>query len=423
MDRHHSLDRQLHVANQRGEHMKIILGVCGGIAAYKAAELLREFQRRGATVQVVMTANAERFVTPLTFAALSGSQVMTSLWQPASTDDGQNFNIEHIQVTQDADVLVVAPATANMLVKMAHGFADDFLSATALAGTIPIVVAPAMNRHMWDHPATQANVEMLRQRGVQVVAPESGELACGMVGAGRLAEPDVIADRVFSVVKRAKDLIGETILITAGGTREPIDPIRFIGNRSSGKMGVALAETALERGAKVIFVGAFMTASVPSQCESIQVATAEEMESVVLARLPDASIVIMAAAVSDYRVVCPAPEKLKKKESLTLKLEANRDILRQVVEQRSAGTIVIGFAAETENVLDEGRRKLRTKGADLIVANDVSHSDSGFEADVNEGILISQDGEQVVPRTSKREMADQILTWARAAIHLRHSRT
>jgi len=398
--------------------MKVILGVCGGIAAYKAAELLREMQRRGATVQVVMTANAERFITPLTFAALSGSQVMTSLWQPlhseSSTDGSEGFEIEHIQVTQDADVLVVAPATANMLAKMAHGFADDLLSAISLAATIPIVVAPAMNRHMWDHPATQANVEMLRRRGVQVVSPDSGELACGMVGAGRLAAPCAIVDRVFAVAERTKDLAGETILITAGGTREPIDPVRFIGNRSSGKMGVALAEAALQRGAKVILVGASMSVPAPPQCESICVTTAEEMECAVLNRLPEASIVIMAAAVSDYRVVCAAPEKLKKKDSLTLELQPTRDILRQVVEQRRAGTIVIGFAAETENVLEEGRRKLRAKGADLIVANDVSRADSGFESDENEGILISHDDEQTVPHGSKRAMADRILDWARA---------
>jgi len=395
--------------------MKIVLGVCGGIAAYKAAELLREFQRRGATVQVAMTANAERFVTPLTFAALSGSQVMTSLWQPGSTDDEQSFDIEHIQVTQDADVLVVAPVTANMLAKMAHGFADDFLSATALAATIPIVVAPAMNRHMWEHPATQANVETLRQRGIQVVAPESGELACGMVGAGRLAEPNVIADCVFAILKPTKDLVDETILITAGGTREPIDPVRFIGNRSSGKMGVALAEAALDRGAKVILVGASMAVPAPQRCELIRVITGEEMETVVLKRLPEASVVIMAAAVSDYRVMHPAPEKLKKKDSLTLKLEAARDILCQVVEQRREGTIVIGFAAETENLVEEGRRKLHAKGADLIVANDVSRTNSGFEADVNEGVLISHDAEEIVPHGSKREMADRILDWTRLA--------
>ncbi|WP_047498196.1 bifunctional phosphopantothenoylcysteine decarboxylase/phosphopantothenate--cysteine ligase CoaBC [Terriglobus sp. TAA 43] len=399
--------------------MKIILGVCGGIAAYKAAELLREFQRRGAIVQVVMTANAERFVTPLTFAALSGSQVMTSLWQPVSTDSEQSFDIEHIQVTQDADVLVVAPATANMLAKMAHGFADDVLSATALAATIPIVVAPAMNLHMWEHPATQENLEILRQRGVRVVSPESGELACGMVGAGRLADPSVIADHVFATAKHAQDLVGETILITAGGTREPIDPVRFIGNRSSGKMGVALVEAALERGAKVILVGASLAVPAPAQCESIRVTTAGEMETVVLERLPEASMVIMAAAVSDYRLMHPASEKLKKKSSLTLELEPTRDILRQVAEQRRAGTIVIGFAAETENVLEEGRRKLRAKGVDLIVANDVSRAGSGFEADMNEGILISHDEEQVMPRSSKRELADRILTWARSAIRAR----
>lgn len=402
--------------------MKIILGVCGGIAAYKSAELLRELQRRNAIVQVIMTANAERFITPLTFAALSGSPVMTSLWQSASSNDGQNVDIEHIQVTQGADALVVAPATANMLAKMAHGFADDFLSATVLAATIPIIVAPAMNRHMWDHPATQANLETLQQRGVHIVSPESGELACGMVGAGRLAEPHAIADSIFAVAGRTKDLVGETVLITAGGTRESIDPVRFIGNRSSGKMGVALAEAAFERGAKVILVGASLAVTAPPRCEFIQVTTTEEMESVVLDRLPEASMVIMSAAVADYRVVHPATEKLKKKSSLTLNLEPTRDILRQVVEQRRAGTIVIGFAAETQNVREEGRRKLLTKGADLIVANDVSRIDSGFESDFNAGILISQGDEQVLPRASKREMADQILNRALSIASFRGSR-
>jgi phosphopantothenoylcysteine decarboxylase/phosphopantothenate--cysteine ligase len=391
--------------------MKILLGVCGGIAAYKAAELTREFQRRSASVQVIMTASAERFITPLTFAALSGKQVMTSLWQPDtnSSMSGNDFEIEHIRVTQDADVLVIAPATANMIAKMAHGFADDLLSAVCIASTLPAVIAPAMNRNMWGHPATRENMTTLQRRGVQVVSPGNGELACGMVGEGRLAEPIQIADRVFEFMQRKSDLAGQTILITAGGTREPLDPVRFLGNRSSGKMGVALAEAALARGAKVTLIGASVTVPVPSPCEFISVSTASEMQEAVLAHLSTASIVIMAAAVSDYQLESPAAEKLKKKATLTIDLVRTPDILRQVVQQRQLGTVVVGFAAETSNLIEEGRRKLHEKGVDLIVANDVSRSDSGFGADVNAGILISSSGEEQVPLCLKREMADRIL--------------
>jgi phosphopantothenoylcysteine decarboxylase/phosphopantothenate--cysteine ligase len=393
--------------------VKVLLGVCGGIAAYKAAELTRQFRKRGATVQVIMTANAERFVAPLTFAALSGNQVMTSLWQPVNGDSAEgntrDFEIEHIQVTQDADVLVIAPTTANFIATLAHGFADDLLSSVCLAATIPMVIAPAMNSNMWSHPATQANLETLRRRAVEIVAPGNGELACGVVGEGRLAEPTDIADRVFAIAQRKVDLAGETILITAGGTREPIDAVRYIGNRSSGKMGFALAEAALRRGAKVILVSASTTAPVPAGCEHLRVTTAAEMERVVLTALPRASIVIMAAAVSDYRVISPSVRKLKKTSSLTLELTQTPDILRQVVQARAPGTLVIGFAAETENVLEEGRRKLLEKGVDMIVANDVSRPDSGFESDDNAGAILWDEGEITLNRTSKQVMAERIL--------------
>lgn len=393
--------------------MKVLLGVCGGIAAYKAAELTREFHRQGATVQIIMTASAERFVAPLTFAALSGNQVMTSLWKPVnsefSTGQPGHFDIEHIQVLQDADVLVIAPATADFIATMAHGFANDLLSCVCLAATIPVVIAPAMNVNMWSHPATQANLELLRQRKVEIVAPGSGELACGMVGDGRLAEPVDIANYVMRLMQRTTDLNGETILITAGGTREPIDAVRFIGNRSSGKMGFALAEAAVERGARVILVFASVAVPVPAGCEQVHVTTAAEMEQAVLVALPQASAVIMAAAVSDYHVATPAQQKLKKVESFTLHLNQTPDILRQVVQKKNPDTRVVGFAAETEHLLEEGRRKLRDKGVDILVANDVSQPGSGFESDENAAVLLTATEEVVLQHMPKREMAHRIL--------------
>jgi phosphopantothenoylcysteine decarboxylase / phosphopantothenate---cysteine ligase len=393
--------------------MKVLLGVCGGVAAYKAGELTRELQRRGAQVQVVMTAGAERFVTPLTFAALSGQQVLSSLWQPSTsesaTGDSSEFDIEHIRVAQEMDAIVIAPATANSIAKMAHGLADDLLSTICLATTVPVLIAPAMNVNMWRHPATQKNIETLRARGVRVIAPSDGYLACGMVGEGRLADPVEIADAVYAATGQARNLRGETILITAGGTREPIDSVRFIGNRSSGKMGIALAEAALARGAEVILITAATAGTSSSTWQQIQVNTAAEMQKAVLTELPRASVVIMAAAVSDYRIAHPAEQKQKKTETLTLELTQNEDILRQIVLKRRPNTLVVGFAAETERVLEEGRRKLREKGVDAIVANDVSQPDSGFDSDQNAGVLLTHDEEITLPLSSKREMANRIL--------------
>ncbi len=396
--------------------MRILLGVTGGIAAYKSAELTRELQRRGAEVQVVMTAGAEKFVTPLTFAALSGRQVLTSLWEPvvdeAASVDAEKFDMEHIRVTQEIDAVVIAPATANTIAKLAHGMANDLLSTICLVTTAPLLIAPAMNVNMWRHAATQANVATLRGRGVRVIEPGAGYLACGMVGEGRLAEVVEIADAAFWAVKEADrkrdDLAGEVFLITAGGTREPIDPVRFLGNRSSGKMGVALAQAALARGAKVVLV---TTAGVDAtlRCEQMMVGTAAEMQRAVMKRLPEATVVVMAAAVADYRVKEVALQKLKKQDSMVLELERNEDILRQVVAEQMPGTVVIGFAAETERVLEEGRRKLREKGVDAIVANDVSRADSGFEVDRNAGTLLMRDAEVDLPTSSKREMVERIL--------------
>jgi phosphopantothenoylcysteine decarboxylase/phosphopantothenate--cysteine ligase len=363
-----------------------------------------------------MTAGAERFVTPLTFASLSGRQVLTSIWQPTIDEraggDAGTFDIEHIRAAQDIDVFVIAPATANVIAKFAHGLADDLLTTMYLATTAPIVLAPAMNVNMWTNQATQQNIATLRERGVRIVAPTTGPLACGTIGEGRLATPEEIAEAVLDAARIAtpkkRDLTGETILITAGGTREPIDPVRFIGNKSSGRMGFALAEASIDRGAQVILItSASNQRSLP--CEQIQVNTASEMKQAVLTQLPRASIVIMAAAVSDYRLARPASQKLKTQASLTLELERNDDILKLVVEQRRPGTIVIGFAAETERLLEEGRRKLREKGVDAIVANDVSHPDSGFEVDRNAGVFLTPDTEIALPSSSKRTMADRIL--------------
>lgn len=393
--------------------MKIILGVCGGIAAYKAAELTRELRRRGAEVQVIMTANAERFVSPLTFAALSGRQVMTSLWQPVISEVDQTepgpFGIEHIQVVQQADVIVIAPATANCIAKLAHGMADDLLSTACLAATCPVVLAPAMNSNMWSHPATRANVRLLLERNVHLVEPGSGDLACGMVGDGRLAEPGTIADRVVHIVSRVKDMVGETVLVTAGGTREPIDAVRFIGNRSSGKMGMAVAQAARDRGATVIVIHAAITASLPMGCEAVRVETAAELEHAVLAHLDRATVVVMSAAVSDYTVLDPHLYKRKKTLQWDVRLNQTPDILRKIVAQRRPDTYVVGFAAETEHVVEEGLRKLRDKGTEMIVANDVSHPSAGFESDENEVVILTAHGQTTVPLSSKRTVADRIL--------------
>jgi len=384
--------------------MRVLVGVCGGVAAYKAAELVRELQRRGAEVQVVMTAGAEKFVTPLTFAALSGRQVLGSLWEPV-VGSGK-FEMEHIRVARETEVLVVAPATANVLAKLAAGIADDLLTTVALATRARVVVAPAMNVNMWRHVATQANVAVLRGRGVRVVEPGAGYLACGMVGEGRLVEVSEIADAVMGAGVR--DLVGEVVLVTAGGTREAIDPVRFIGNRSSGKMGRAVAEAALGRGAEVIAV----TANVGDWgmgVEQVQVGSAAEMMSAVMDRLGRATVVVMAAAVGDFRVASVAEQKVKKGSGMTLELVPNEDILREVVRRKREGTVVIGFAAETEKLVEEGRRKLRSKGVDAVVANDVSLEGSGFEAEFNEGVLLMEGEEVVLPRGTKREMAERIL--------------
>jgi phosphopantothenoylcysteine decarboxylase / phosphopantothenate---cysteine ligase len=393
--------------------MRVIVGVSGGIAAYKVAELIRALQRQAVEVHVVMTKAAGKFVQPLTFATLTGHKVITSLWSKTGIDayeasSGQN-GIEHIGEAQWADALVVAPATANILAKFAHGIADDFLSTLYLAIQAPVLVAPAMNTNMWEHPATQANLEILRQRGVRVIEPGTGELACGMVGTGRMAEPAAIAEALLSALGHCRDLTGEVVLVTAGGTYEALDPVRFIGNRSSGKMGYALADAAQSRGAKVILVSGPSALHPPVHCELIKVTTADQMRAAVLGRMTEATLVIKAAAVADYRPVQVSPQKLKRNGPLTLELAPTEDILAEVVRRRQPGQLVIGFAAETENRMENGRAKLLRKGADAIVVNDVSGEGIGFDAEFNAATFLTLSTAIDLPRMPKRALADRIL--------------
>ncbi len=388
--------------------MTVILGIGGGIAAYKAAELARALMERGVTVQVVMTRAAQEFVRPLTFAALTARKVITDLFA-SSGEDTLSSAVEHIRVAQEAQALVVAPATADLLAKFANGLADDFLSTLYLAFIGPVVLAPAMNTNMWNHPATRRNLETLRGRGHMVVDPEEGALACGMVGPGRLADPDRIAAAVLAVIDSPRDLQGDTVLITAGPTEEPLDAVRFLSNRSSGKMGYALAEAAVARGARVTLVAGPVHLDPPAGVSVIKVRTAEEMRAAVLDHLPEASIVVKAAAVADYRVPAPAAGKIKKGGArLTLELEPTPDILAELGRMKGS-RLLDGFAAETGDPVPEARRKLAAKGCDMVVGNRVDREGTGFGAEDNEVVLVMRTGEAVaLPRASKREIADRI---------------
>jgi len=389
--------------------MKIALGVTGGIAAYKAAEIVRLLQDRGIRVQVIMTRGAQEFIRPLTFAALSGEKVITGMF-PAGEDQAANFDsaIEHIAVAQSIDALVVAPATADAVAHFAHGIASDFLSTLYLATTAPVIVAPAMNVNMWNHPATQANLETLRGRGVKVVEPGAGYLACGMTGSGRLAENEAVVAAVLEALGAVQDFVGETVLITAGPTREKIDPARYLSNRSSGRMGYAMAEAALRRGARVLLVSGPTALTPPGAAEVARVESAEQMRDVVLNLLPQSTIVIKTAAVSDYRAKSASAQKIKRKGPLTLDLEPTADILKEI-SLRKQSQIVVGFAAETENVLENARQKLSAKQLDAIVVNDVSHEGVGFDSDRNEVTIITHDDVVEVPRTTKLEVAQRVL--------------
>ncbi|MGA2388605.1 MAG: bifunctional phosphopantothenoylcysteine decarboxylase/phosphopantothenate--cysteine ligase CoaBC [Candidatus Sulfotelmatobacter sp.] len=394
--------------------MKIALGVTGGIAAYKAAEIVRMLQDRGIRVQVVMTRAAQEFVRPLTFAALSGEKVITGMFaageEHVANPDPANIDsaIEHIAVAQSIDALLVAPATADILAQFAQGIAGDFLTTLYLATAAPVIVAPAMNVNMWNHPATQANLEILRQRGVKVVEPGTGYLACGMTGSGRLAENEAIVAALLESLGASQDLAGETILITAGPTREKIDPARYLTNRSSGRMGYAMAEAAVRRGARVILVSGPSALTPPAAAEITRVESAEQMLEAVLELLPQASIVIKTAAVSDYRMKSISPQKIKRKGPIALDLEPTADILKEI-SARKQSQIVVGFAAETENVLENGRQKLTAKKLDAIVVNDVSRKGVGFDSDRNEVTIITHDEVVEVPEMTKWDVAQRVL--------------
>ncbi len=385
---------------------RILIGVAGGIAAYKVCELVRLLQQRGHEVRVVATENALRFVSAITLQTLSGHPVRSELF--SLTDESE---ISHIELADWPDAVVVAPATANVLARLAHGLADDLLTTVCLASRAPLVVAPAMNVNMYQHPSTQANLDTLVERGVQVVGPGSGELACGWEGEGRLVEVDVIAAAALRAAG-PRDLEGEIVLVSAGPTAEPVDPVRVLTNRSSGRMGFALAEQAVRRGADVVLVSGPSALPTPYGVRRIDVETMAEMSRAVLENLASASIVILAAAVADYSVAEPAARKIKRAgaERLSLELVANPDLSAEV-GRRKAGRTVVSFAAETENLVENARGKLERKKSDLVVANDVSRSDIGFDVDRNEVSIVGPDPEEIVhvPAASKAEVASRIL--------------
>ena len=382
---------------------KIVLGVTGGIAAYKAAELVRELVRAEAEVHVVMTRSAQAFVTPLTFQTLSGNKVITELFSLIEESE-----IGHISLADRAEVLVIAPATANIIGKIASGIADDMLTTIVMATRAPVLLAPAMNVHMWENPICQENIHKLLSRGYHFIDPESGELACGYEGKGRLAEIPAIVQKIGALLS-PQDLKGETVLVTAGPTEEPIDPVRFISNRSSGKMGFSLARAAARRGAEVLLVSGPCGLAFPPGVKGIRVQTAAEMRDAVLGTLEKSSILVMAAAVSDYRPSERSPEKIKKSSgNLVVNLELNPDILAEA-GKRKGNCFMVGFAAETENLLQNARRKLAEKNLDLIVANDVSQPGAGFQVDTNIAKLIEPGGRiEELPLMGKEDLADVV---------------
>jgi phosphopantothenoylcysteine decarboxylase/phosphopantothenate--cysteine ligase len=397
---------------------RVALGISGGIAAYKAAEILRGLQRAGCTVRVAMTKRACEFITPLTFRALSGAHVIVDDYAPDNPDP-----IAHITYSQSVDLFLIAPATANVIAKMAGGIADDFLTSTYLASNAPVLVAPAMNTTMWNHPATRRNLFKLRADGVRVIEPDAGEMACGTFGPGRLSEPERIVAAALEVLREAErhalqDLTAERVLITSGATQEEIDPVRFLSNRSSGRMGFALAEAARSRGASVTVVAGSTTARPPANVRLVTAISAEEMRAAVIKEMPQATLFIAAAAVADYRPVKRAPGKIKKTEgNLTLELERTPDILAEVAASRREGLIVVGFAAETDDVLRHAQEKLRRKNLDMIVANDITREGAGFDTQTNVITLIARDGggggdgdaPVELPLMSKLEAAHHIL--------------
>lgn len=385
---------------------KIVLGVTGGIAAYKSAELVSRLRHLGADVHVIMTRNATEFVSPLTFQTLSANQVVTDTFQAP-----EYWNVEHVALAKLAEVFVIAPATANIIAKMAAGIADDMLSTTVLATKAPVLIAPAMNTGMWTAEATRSNVRTLRERGVRLIGPDSGILACGDEGAGRMSEPEAIAEEIGRILNPNMDLAGLKVLITAGATRERLDPVRFITNDSSGKMGFALAEAARDRGAEVTVVYGSVSVPAPERVRTIRIESAQDLYDVMMKETPGQDIIIQAAAVCDYRAEKQERTKIKKAEGqpMVLTLTENPDIARAVGEMKREGQTLVGFAAETDHVQKNAVSKLKKKNLDMIVANDVTIPGAGFNVDTNIAALITRDGTEAQPLQTKRQLADVIL--------------
>ncbi|MBM3783986.1 MAG: bifunctional phosphopantothenoylcysteine decarboxylase/phosphopantothenate--cysteine ligase CoaBC [Acidobacteria bacterium] len=401
--------------------MNVVLGVGGGIAAYKAAELTRALMREGFTVSTVMTSAACEFITPLTFAALSGRKVITDLFGNRSADEILSSSVEHIEVAQQNQILVVAPATADLIGKFANGLADDFLSTLYLAFQGPVVIAPAMNTNMWQHPAVVENLAVLAGRGHRIVGPDAGALACGTVGPGRLVDPEQIVSAVVAASIGKTDLSGETLVVTAGPTQEPIDPVRYITNRSSGKMGYAIAEAAAARGARVVLISGPVQLKPPAGVELVAVRTAYQMRDAVMEHLPEATIIVKSAAVADYHIASVPDKKIKKTAArMSIDLDPTPDILAEVGSKKG-DRLLIGFAAETNDMVPEARRKMQTKRADMIVGNFVNAAGTGFDSDVNEVTLVMSTGDTVpLERATKKELAHKILDHAlrlRLALH------
>ncbi len=400
--------------------MKVLLGVTGCIAAYKSAELLRLLQRRGCDIQVVMTEHAQRFVTATTLAALSRNRVFSEMFGDPSSASGLEVAIDHVRLAHEVDCMLVAPATANTLAKFAHGIADDFLSTLYLATQVPVIVAPAMNVNMWNHSSVQSNLLKLRSLGVDIVEPEEGYLAEGIFGKGRLASLETIVDRVLQVRARQSDFQGETILVTAGPTCEDLDPVRYLTNRSSGKMGYQLARAAQSRGARTILISGPTRMDPPFGVEFIAVRSTEQMREQVVSHFSEATIIIKAAAVADFKPKFFSPQKIKKGDQFTtLELVRNPDILSEISSKKGK-RILVGFAAETESVLENGRRKLQEKGLDLLVANDVTEPGAGFDSETNSVSILTCDGQQLrLEKRPKLEVAHEILNQI-AAFKKRH---
>ena len=386
---------------------KIALGVTGGIAVYKAVDLVSRLRKQGAEVRVIMTEHAQQFVTPLTFKEISGNKVAVSMW-----DSNQEFNVEHISLANWADAFVVAPATANILAKMASGIADDLLSTTLLAAQAPIIVCPAMNTGMYQNPITQENIAKLEAHGVTVMPPAVGYLACGVSGPGRLPEPQQIVEFIDDFfAKKDGDMVGLKVLVTAAGTREPIDPVRFVGNRSSGKMGYAIAQAAAQRGAEVLLVTGPSALAIPANVKGVKVETTNEMLEAVMEAYDKMDVVIKAAAVADYRPRDVADQKIKKKtdDALTVVMDKNPDILKEL-GARKAHQVLVGFAAETQNLLDNAREKIVKKNLDMIVANDVTAAGAGFNTDTNIVKFLYPSGEvRSLEQMAKTEVANLLL--------------